>query len=145
MDLNRPQPDFDAMARGLQAVATEVGNMANLPAVEDGNAILQAIRDMNFNLNNRFDELRTLIAASNHNSLAFVANSHVRHAHTMLMPLHHHTTNLAIANFPATSGDISTLSVAVLDQILAALGAPTNSNRVDKKARLRTKIGLLSG
>ena len=131
------------MNRGLQAAATRAGRMANLPAVADGNAILQAIRDMNDNLNNRFDELCTLIAASNHSSLAFVTNSHVRHTDTTLMPIHHHINNLAIPNFPVTSAQVSNLTVAVLDQILEALGAPTNGNRADKKARLLARIELL--
>ena len=41
------QPNFDAAAQSLNAVATELQRCSNMPAIQGGNEILQELRQMN--------------------------------------------------------------------------------------------------
>ncbi|KAK7394088.1 hypothetical protein QQX98_013126 [Neonectria punicea] len=42
----RPQPSFPAMADHLQGLSVQMGLCANLPAVDGGSAILQAVNTL---------------------------------------------------------------------------------------------------
>lgn len=67
----QPQPDFVAMAADMNAVAIEMGNaaqsyasiatnlgrMVNVPAFNQGAAILQAINGLSIRIDNRFDSM----------------------------------------------------------------------------------------
>ena len=39
-----PQPNFNLLNQGLQQVATELGNFANIPPIAQGNALLQQMQ-----------------------------------------------------------------------------------------------------
>jgi hypothetical protein len=52
---NQPQPDFALMANEVALVAGELRKCANIPAVQQGDAILQALRG----LDARFDRIDT--------------------------------------------------------------------------------------
>jgi hypothetical protein len=87
-------------------------------------------------------DIRLRADASNHNTTAYTTNAIVRRPDHSLTEFHDVATNALIPNFPATGGDISTLSTAELNGILRALGlAQTGTVRV-KQDRLKTKIGL---
>jgi hypothetical protein len=142
--------------------------VVNVPAVQDANQILAAMACMEATLtkvrgilnNTRITadhmDVRLAVverivgewgpraAASNHNNLAFVTNSLVRHRDTPLMAFQHATTNQPIPDFPATAGDIADKSAAMINAVLLALGAATDGIRQVRVERLKLRIGPIS-
>lgn len=153
---NLPQPDFNAITQSVQVLATEMANMANLPAVQGGNAVLDAIQTLSNNMDNRLtaidrhlndldtriDNLSTRFDANSNNTFAFVMNTHVREETAALMPFHHAITNEEIPDFPENIAAINRLSFVQLNSILADLGVTPAANRIEKTKQLRHKIGL---
>ncbi|KPM43719.1 hypothetical protein AK830_g2826 [Neonectria ditissima] len=56
----RPQPSFPIMADHLQGLSLQMGLCANLPAVDGGSAILQAVNTLTANLNTLTANVNTL-------------------------------------------------------------------------------------
>jgi hypothetical protein len=156
-----PQPDFaqvqvglndttnglNTAVGGLTTFATEMQRIVNIPAIQDGNnltATLARIENTLQDIRRDINCLDTKLDASNHNNLAFMTNTTVRHPSSTLMPFVHFRNGQPIPNFPATPADIVALSLVDINAILLALGEQANGTRPDKNTRLRTKVGLLS-
>ena len=77
-----------------------------------------------------------------HNAFARLQNSILIAGTGTLTALHNPTTNVPIANFPATPNAIQQMSAARIGHVLGALDLPTNGSTAEKKERLRLYIGL---
>ncbi|KAF2802981.1 uncharacterized protein BDZ99DRAFT_548313 [Mytilinidion resinicola] len=149
-----PQPDFGSLSQGLQEAATELANSANLPALSQGNAIMQQMQKMNDQMQQNHQQtqrqmqqqlrtdITTLRQASVYNSAARLENSNIRKTDTAIIALHGPTINANIAGFPATPAHLANMTGPALDRVLAALGQPTNGKTAAKKQRLRFYTGL---
>ncbi|KAF2803018.1 uncharacterized protein BDZ99DRAFT_548422 [Mytilinidion resinicola] len=166
--LGGPQPNLGLLAHGLQEAATELANFANLPALAQGDAIMQLMQQNHREtqrqmqqmqtqmqqmeqrivqqIRDQIQQLRTDITtghqAIEYNSIARLDNASIRLSDTAITALRDLTTNVNIAGFPATHAHLSDMTDPALDGVLAALGQPTNGTTEDKKQLLRFYIGL---
>jgi hypothetical protein len=145
--LNDTTNGLNTAVGGLTMFATEMQRVANIPAIQNGNninATLARIENTLQDIRGDINRLDTKLDASNHNNLAFMTNTTVRHPASTLISFVNVRNGEPIPNFPATPADIVALSLADINAILLALGEQVNGTRSDKNTRLRTKIGLLS-
>ncbi|KAF2829031.1 hypothetical protein CC86DRAFT_453766 [Ophiobolus disseminans] len=126
-----PQSDFDAIADNMR-------NMANIPAIHQDNQILAALNTLSNAMNAQFaaiknrltnidnrlnglDQTMTRTTANIHNNAAIVQNGRLFNGTQSLVELHDPTTNLRVPNFPQTGDALKGLNVNQLDTLIAAL------------------------
>lgn len=51
------QPNWDKIVSHMDGIRTELSSLPNMPAINEGSMILQAIADMRNDMNRRFDRL----------------------------------------------------------------------------------------
>ncbi|KAK4544284.1 hypothetical protein LTR36_004494 [Oleoguttula mirabilis] len=84
----------------------------------------------------------SLMARSNANNIARVANSKLATSDEKLYPLLSLKTGKPVEKFPLTSAGIPKLSLTLVDAMLNALDADRTGNEEAKRERLRVQIGL---
>jgi len=107
------QPDMDRVENGMKIIAEEIGNIVNIPAIQDARRITEAIHDMNTRLDGMNDQLKSLrqqLDASNHNQSARVFNNRLRDGCQQLTPFRDPRTNGVIVGFPVTGDALKELS-----------------------------------
>ncbi|KAF1953313.1 hypothetical protein CC80DRAFT_595883 [Byssothecium circinans] len=137
-----PQPDFQRLTGALQDIATEYEKLVNLPPIAESAAIMQHIQEMQRQIQQTRTDITTDRRVTEYNSIARIQNSSVRKSDTPLTALRDYTTNADIPGFPATSAHLSNMSGPALDNVLTALGLPTNGSTEEKEKELRFYIGL---
>ncbi|KAI5850368.1 hypothetical protein DFP73DRAFT_539119 [Morchella snyderi] len=140
MEDPQPQPDFVAMAADMNAlahasIATNLGSMVNVPAFNQGAAILQAINALSLRIDNRFDSIE-------YNSIARHTNGHVNHSTTPLTPLRD-SRNQEVAGFPADLAALANLNAGELNQLLQAYSLPVVGNIGSRRNQLKKFIGVV--
>ncbi|KAI9699398.1 MAG: hypothetical protein M1836_003009 [Candelina mexicana] len=145
-------PDFEAISRSHADLSRELGRCGNLPTLQEGNLILQTLREMQEQMQEMRGEMqemreeirqtRNLVAMSGENSIARLHNSQIISSDQPLMPLHSVLSNEPIPLFPNTINDLQHLSSATTLDILRALGCSTSGNASTRKSRLRLQCGL---
>jgi hypothetical protein len=74
--------------------------------------------------------------------MARLNNTVIRNADYPLHPLRSTTTNSEVPGFPATVAELTTMTNAEIDPVLAAFDLPTGGGVVAKRQRLKFYIGL---
>ncbi|KAI9802309.1 MAG: hypothetical protein M1833_001815 [Piccolia ochrophora] len=145
------QPNVQNIVEACQTLSIGFGNINNIPAMQQGNAIMTFLCTMNEQVNQRFARLEqqlhekdVKIQALEHNSMARLQNSKLLSATDELTELHNSTTNETIDHFPPMSGLIETLPPDELSHILQALGAGTEGPIEERIKRLRVLLGLIA-
>ncbi|KAI5839544.1 hypothetical protein DFP73DRAFT_208468 [Morchella snyderi] len=143
------QPDFLAMAADMNTVAADMNNVArahasiainlermqNVPAFNQGAAILEAIRQGFEEVNNRLDSIE-------YNSIARHTNGHANHSTTPLTPLRD-SRNRDVANFPADLAALINMNAGELNQLLQAYGLPVVGNIGSRRNQFKKFIGVV--
>ncbi|QDS76809.1 hypothetical protein FKW77_002608 [Venturia effusa] len=119
--------------QGIETIRDDLAYLANIPAVQQGNAILLQLAAINHQL--------THLVANTHNLRASHQNA-VREVGDPLIPLHNVTTNLPIPHFPATPAAINNLPAPILNTILLELQLPATGSVARRKRLLRIALGL---
>ncbi|EMR69246.1 hypothetical protein UCREL1_3757 [Eutypa lata UCREL1] len=107
------QPDFDAIATGFATLSDQFGRCVNLPAVQQGNEVLQALLAIGAQL----DQMETRSEGRFSNLSAQLQNQHVTRADQRLVKMRDVTTNTEIPGAPQTLGEIDELSGKFTDMI----------------------------
>jgi len=126
----------------LTQLTTRVTQNHNI-ATQNHNNATQQIANLNQNMTQGFADLRTSLAATEHNSVARVTNSHVNRSNVPLMELHDLTTGAPIPGFPGTIAQITAMQGAAVDNLLTALNLGTTGTVPQRRQRLKAHIGLL--
>ncbi|RMI98409.1 hypothetical protein BHE90_016878 [Fusarium euwallaceae] len=163
MPVHLPTPNFDVMIQHLQGFTDEFGHCRNLPSVDTGAAVLDAINginaqleqlnqnqrqlsaqvdDVSRDLGNKIERLGQRLGYSDLNSMIRLENSSATRSNAEITPLVNVETGEDITPFPATVGDVDAASAADINRILSELGLPTNGTARAKKRRLNRAIGL---
>ncbi|TKA82631.1 hypothetical protein B0A55_00756 [Friedmanniomyces simplex] len=155
-----PPPDFELLAQSCITMAENFSRFRNLPAVDNGVAIMEAIQTLNNRMEQMQQQMQQMhqqtqqqllgmeerlgmrISASNTNSLSRLQNSQLIAPDNALAPLYHHMTNTPIDDFPATPAGIANLSAASATALLTALGENVAGTLLAKRQRIRHAIGL---
>ncbi|KAL9026795.1 MAG: hypothetical protein Q9196_004595 [Gyalolechia fulgens] len=142
-------PDFEVIATSHADLSRELGRCVNLPTLQEGNLILQAIREVQEGMRAMREEMRAmreetknLFAISNENSIARLHNSQIISPDQPLMPLRSVHSDEPIPLFPNTINDLQQLPNATMVDILRALDCSTHGNAAMRKLRLRLQCGL---
>lgn len=93
------QPDMDRIENGMKIIAEEMGNIVNIPAIQDTRSISEAIHGINTRLDGIDDQLNSIcqqLNASNHNQAARILNSRLRDGCQQLTPFRDPRTNGAV-------------------------------------------------
>jgi len=124
------QPNFNAMANNMHNMATEVQNMANIPAVTGGAQILAVLQTMSGQLraietrldtiDNHLDEIDqhlegiddtiSSMTANIHNNAAIVQNGRLFSGAQPLAELHDPDDNSRIPIFPQTGDALKAMN-----------------------------------
>ncbi|KFY47140.1 hypothetical protein V494_00161 [Pseudogymnoascus sp. VKM F-4513 (FW-928)] len=112
--------------------------LANIPSLDNGVAILEAIRD----LGRKFDVVTVRLKAVDSNNIARLSNCMLVDASSELAMLRNVDTNQPIEGFPQTPRDIAGLTGPVINSILRALGADDRGGIDARRKRLRVQIGM---
>ncbi|OCK91300.1 uncharacterized protein K441DRAFT_664946 [Cenococcum geophilum 1.58] len=113
-------------------------------ATQNHNNVTQQITQLNQDMTQGFADLRVVLAATEHNTVARVANSHVNRPNVPLMALHDLATGAPIPGFPGTIAQITAMQGADVNNVLMALNLPVNGTVPERRQRLRLHIGLLA-
>lgn len=111
---------------------------------QNHNNVTQQITQLNQDMTQGFADLRVGLAATEHNTVARVANSHVDRSNVPLMALHDLATGVPIPGFPGTIAQITAMQGADVNNLLMALNLPVNGTVPERRQRLRLHIGLLA-
>ncbi|KAK5117648.1 hypothetical protein LTR62_005071 [Meristemomyces frigidus] len=157
------QPDFELMAQASTTMAEQFTRCRNLPALDQGVAIVEAMRNMQQQMQTMQQQMQTMqqqmqtmqqqllgmeerlggrISANNTNTLSRLHNSQLTSPDQTLAPLSNPMTNAPIDEFPATPATLANLSMASATNLLTALGESTAGNLTAKRQRIRRAIGL---
>ncbi|RPB14559.1 hypothetical protein P167DRAFT_533989 [Morchella conica CCBAS932] len=150
-------PNFVAMAENLNHLSHHVSRMQNIPAVDAGVHIAQAIMALSRRMEDRFDEINRRFDETNRrfdetnrrldsmefNSMARLANFYATHSTTPLSPLRD-AQNQDIANFPFNEAAIDALNGNGLNVLLNAYGLPVTGNLALRKQRFKAFIGIVA-
>ncbi|MCJ1304829.1 hypothetical protein MMC08_007642 [Hypocenomyce scalaris] len=153
----RPQPNFPAMTQHLAAFIDEFQHCMNIPAVEGGVAIAEALGSINRamvelrqevrngfqRIETRFTRLEAMIAAEQSNSVARVINSTATCGNGELQPLVG-SNNVAIDGFPGTPDAIRNLPTAEARRILTLLGVNAQGTVAQIRRRLLLHAGVVN-
>merc|ERR1712230_14947 len=131
------QPDFDQTAHHLTSFTEHFRRCANLPAIEQGNRIEQALQRFEAQLE-RFDSRMEVHFRRNEtlhmNSQARLENSQLfRMPGEPLAPLRSLQNHLPIAEFPANAAAIDRLPNAQVVALLRHLEVPPPEGPVDRR------------
>ncbi|KAF8516873.1 hypothetical protein JB92DRAFT_2829153 [Gautieria morchelliformis] len=121
------QPNMQVLNQAFRTAAQEIEKFPNIPAIDQGNAILEEIRRLNERIDNRFDQLQARLQAVSH----------------PLAPLVHTETGDVIENFPVNVRAIQDMRGPELNRILQALGQAENGNVVERRERLIVAVGVV--
>ncbi|RMZ89926.1 hypothetical protein DV736_g2856, partial [Chaetothyriales sp. CBS 134916] len=139
-DENPPdnQPDFERISEAHLTLYEEASKFPNLPAMDNGRALLNAIQDLTREVRQGFAKMSNL----DRNNAARVQNTYVVSSAETLSPFINPETGDEIDGFPATSAEIRQMSPQQLGALLRALGLDAAGARPAKERRLREYIGL---
>ncbi|KAK5109958.1 hypothetical protein LTR85_001803 [Meristemomyces frigidus] len=122
------QPDFGALAGQFHAAGDQLRLCANIPAVQQGNTILDALRQIQQEMRHWREEMRDMRSENqtmHHNHQARLENSHIFRTPTEpLTPLRSLQTHDLILDFPLDVAAINQLQLAQINPLLDHLGAP---------------------
>ncbi|KAF2120153.1 hypothetical protein BDV96DRAFT_642003 [Lophiotrema nucula] len=108
---------------------------------QDMTAGFQQVHTRLGGVENRLTNLETQAAAINWNTYATMMNKKVGDGNGNLLILHHHITNMPIANFPQNANDARQLDNVEINRLLRDLNAPTGGDLPTKITRFLLRIG----
>ncbi|KAF4589396.1 hypothetical protein GQ602_003285 [Ophiocordyceps camponoti-floridani] len=159
------QPDFSVAARNLESLTEQVTRCQNLPAVDDGRRLTQALeaihngmqdirneirngmRDMRNELRaveRKVDDLDRKVTVSNKNFTARIQNSGVIHDKVDLVCLHSVVTGGLIRDWPRNLQELDALTGHQVDVMLTELGEEGRGRPDERKHQLEMAIGVVS-
>ncbi|KIM79140.1 hypothetical protein PILCRDRAFT_10564 [Piloderma croceum F 1598] len=142
------QPNIQIINQAALYITAELAKFPNIPALDQGNAILDAIRDLDTQANNRHNELIARIRAIDRNQIARLVNSGCTLPTSALTALLNAKTGAPIANFPATVANIQALTDdnsyqgQDVNRILKELDQDSTGTTESRRARLIRAVGV---
>jgi len=149
-NVERIASEYETMAQSSQNIANEVRMINDLPAFDQGEAILgrfiEEIRGFENRLTGRMDEVNrsisTRIDVAEHNNFARLTNCNAAGGQTNpLIPLKTRSGE-DVPGFPATVGDIDLIPEDVLAGVMAAYGIAVQENGMVNRFYFRRYIGI---
>ncbi|KIM72241.1 hypothetical protein PILCRDRAFT_829872 [Piloderma croceum F 1598] len=137
------QPNMQILNEAFRTAATEIEKFPNIPAIHQGNAILERLERLSERLDTRFDQLEARIKAADRNQITRLTNSTCTSDTNRLSPLVHAKTGEIIENFPENVRGIRDMRGAEVIRILRALDQPEIGSAADRTGRLITAVGVV--
>ncbi|KAI1121059.1 hypothetical protein F5Y10DRAFT_288952 [Nemania abortiva] len=129
------------MADSLGTISDNVELLSNLPAMNPGAELLQAIHRLERAVDGLETGLGAHLSALDANNIARLINRDVTDHNAPLEPLFAVLTNEPIADFPRTGVILKGLRDVQVISILRQLGQSVNGSLAEKRKRLRIAIG----
>ncbi|KAF4585672.1 hypothetical protein GQ602_004977 [Ophiocordyceps camponoti-floridani] len=165
--MERPfeQPDFGQVAHSFRHAADHLERCGNLPAVDGGARLMQAMETimerlttLEQTMNRRFDQVERRVdgldcqlqamdrkvTVSNRNAVVRAQNSTVVRGDMSLVPLYSVLTGEVVEGFPVNVSQLERLHARDVDQLLRHLGESVAGSAVEKKRNLKFACGLVT-
>ncbi|KAF9641732.1 hypothetical protein BFW01_g1715 [Lasiodiplodia theobromae] len=164
------QPNWDKMVSHMDGIRTELSSLPNMPAINEGAMILQAIADMRNDMNHRltdmrneivdmrngiadirndmnrrFDRLEQKQATLEKNNQARLANAATpKKQDEDLAPLYSVHTHALIQNFPRNLTAIDRLNAQQVNALLLDLDVTPAGTLAQKRLLFKRAIGVFA-
>lgn len=151
MDAQRlsQQPDFRVVADNLRTVSDHIERCGNLPAIEGGRHLLEAVQALTvqmqqFQLEVRreFENLRRRTKVTEYNNIYRMENSTAVRRDAEIVPLLSVDTGEVIDRFPQTVDGLLTATSVEVNRLLFELGVPTSGGLPERRRRLLLVTGV---
>ncbi|KAI0251706.1 hypothetical protein BJV78DRAFT_1154293 [Lactifluus subvellereus] len=133
------QPDLEVINNAIGQLTGEITKFSNIPAIANGNAILEAINGLEGRLVAQIHDLEDRLVAQIHGLEDRLV---ARMRASNIMPLVHAITGEDIQNFPPTIAAIQALNLLEANHILTALNQPSAGLIAAKRSRILIAVGV---
>ncbi|PNY24338.1 Uncharacterized protein TCAP_05727, partial [Tolypocladium capitatum] len=144
-------PNFPALARGLKVVSDEAALLANLPAVDGGVRIVDRRDSFEQAIQTRLDRFEQATQATQ-TSLDSLEENMQRDFDNLAKRIEALDLKVAVTvvtgevidTFPRTLGDLESLSIRQVDELLRQLGEPVQGVANERKRLLKYAVGVMT-
>ncbi|KJZ70040.1 hypothetical protein HIM_10573 [Hirsutella minnesotensis 3608] len=150
------QPDFSQVAQSFRDAADHFERCGNLPAVDGGARLMQAMETVMerltaleqtmrrgfVDMGQRMDAFDRRVTATDANAVVRIENSAARSRDARLVPLLSSTNGEPIVDCPATMAEALAFQTRDANRLLTELGLPTQGGLEEKRKRILFAMGV---